>query len=108
MALPQVQEHMERPVGMALYEMKNGQISNICIQGGGRTVLFMQHVCLAASMKVAAELQSGQRYRKHQMPGFGSQCCNLWTHDVLYVQAPKERAAWMMRQAQAAAAEAPA
>lgn len=30
----QVQEHTERPVGMALYEMKNGQISNICIQGG--------------------------------------------------------------------------
>jgi quinol monooxygenase YgiN len=29
-----VQEHTERPVGMALYEMKNGQISNICIQGG--------------------------------------------------------------------------
>jgi hypothetical protein len=30
----QVQAHTEQPVGMALYEMKNGQISNICIQGG--------------------------------------------------------------------------
>jgi hypothetical protein len=33
-----VQEHTERPVGMALYEMKNGQISNICIQGGACAV----------------------------------------------------------------------
>jgi quinol monooxygenase YgiN len=29
-----VQQYMEQPVGMALYEMKNGQISSACIQGG--------------------------------------------------------------------------
>jgi hypothetical protein len=30
----QLQEHVDEPVGMALYEMKGGQLSNIMMQGG--------------------------------------------------------------------------
>ncbi|KAK9830333.1 hypothetical protein WJX72_011082 [[Myrmecia] bisecta] len=30
----EVQEHLEGPIGMALYEWKDGKISNACIQGG--------------------------------------------------------------------------
>lgn len=30
----QLQPHMDEPVGMALYEMKGGHLSNIMMQGG--------------------------------------------------------------------------
>ncbi len=30
----QVVDLIQEPIGIALYEMKDGQISNVCIQGG--------------------------------------------------------------------------
>ncbi len=30
----QIQEHLEGPIGMALYEWKDGKIGNVCVQGG--------------------------------------------------------------------------
>ncbi|KAK9915438.1 hypothetical protein WJX75_009193 [Coccomyxa subellipsoidea] len=29
-----IQEHLEGPIGMALYEWKDGKIGNVCVQGG--------------------------------------------------------------------------
>lgn len=50
----QVQEYTEQPVGMALYEMKNGQISNICIQGGEPcTAVSIEH-CFTTSWRTKA------------------------------------------------------
>ncbi len=30
----QIQEHLEGPIGMALYEWKDGKIGTVCVQGG--------------------------------------------------------------------------
>ena len=32
--MSQVVDLIQEPIGMALYEMKDGQISNACVQGG--------------------------------------------------------------------------
>lgn len=34
----QLQPHVDEPVGMALYEMKGGQLSNIMMQGGATVI----------------------------------------------------------------------
>lgn len=32
----QIQQYLEGPIGMALYEWKDGKIGNVCVQGGER------------------------------------------------------------------------
>ena len=40
----QVQNLLEQPIGLALYTIKDGQLSHSCVQGGRATACRQQHV----------------------------------------------------------------
>ena len=40
----QVQQHLEGPIGMALYEWQDGQIGMACVHGGTVIILLSMHV----------------------------------------------------------------
>ena len=48
----QVQDHLEGPVGMALYEWQNGQLGHACVHGGesvSHSLLAFPDLCPSSS-----------------------------------------------------------
>ena len=95
----QVQQYLEGPVGMALYEWKDGQLGNVCVQGG--EPLRCQP---AAAGRASVPDGAGARLG---LPGW--LCAQRQTPGVpLPVQGPEGRAAWTTPQGPLAAPAAPA
>lgn len=44
--LVQIQEYLEGPVGLALYEWQDGKIGNCCVQGGKSSAFHSPHTCM--------------------------------------------------------------
>lgn len=42
-----VQDHLDKPVGMALYEWRNGQLGPLCVQGGPKGISLFLFVSLS-------------------------------------------------------------
>ncbi len=53
----QVQQHLEGPIGMALYEWQDGQIGMACVHGGSTQGLSLMTHCSNCSLDSAASMR---------------------------------------------------